>query len=290
MRKEPTPAETDSEKAGGQLEALFEGRAADQERDERRRATFFGKGAGAMYVIGGIDLCAFLVGVMTLGRNYGLQAWFEVGAQLFIAVLSVNLIKFMDGSYRIGIGVRGFKTGLLALLPVAMIVAAWWHPIDRAVSLELPILAALSALTEAVWEESFFRGLGAFLLVKEDGKFGWLAAIATSLFYGLTRLMNLMLDPTAWKMVLTQCAFSVALGAFLMALYVYTKNLLVPMAVHFLLNLAQNELALYPGEVSLGWQGSWLMHGTAWIVMIVLAVWLFRRQEKRSVAAAPQTS
>lgn len=291
MRTKKRPPETETPRPGKQLAALIEG--LEQEEPPKAghmKATFSKRASGVFFVVGALDLCAFLLGVTVIGRTLGMEVWFEIGAQIFAGVLSLLLIKYMDVSYQIGLGLKGFKVALTALLPIALATVAWMRPFHGEIGAQLPIIAALAALTEATWEEACFRGLSAFLFAREDGRITWFALFGTSLVYGALKLMRLVAEPENWQDIVLCAVFSVALGAFLMALYVYSKNLAVPIVVHFLINLAEFEPRRCSAEPPiLGQEGSTLMLVTTGVVMLVLAVWLFLRYARKHAAPAVPT-
>ena len=288
MRDRKKQPEPETARPGKQLAAILEG--LEQEEPPKMghmKVAYSKRASGVFFVVAALDLCAFLLGITVLGRMLGHELGFEIGAQIFAGVLSLLLIKYMDSSYQIGLGFKGFKVGLTALLPLALASVAWMRPFNGEIDLTVPLLAALLSLTEATWEEACFRGLGAFLSAKEDGRISWFALFGTSVLFGALKLMRLVAEPEAWTEILLCAGFSVALGMFLMALYVYSKNLTLPIVVHFLFNLAEFEprrcSALPP---ILGEEGSMLMIVTTGVVLVVLAVFLFLRNERKCAAAA----
>ena len=287
MRNRKQQPEPETARPGKQLAALLEGLEQEEHpKAGHMKASFSKRASGVFFVVGALDLCAFLLGVTVLGRSLGEDTWFTIGAQIFAGVLSLLLIKYMDSSYQIGLGLKGFQTGLIALLPIALATVAWMRPAGEEIEMEVLLVAALAALTEAVWEEACFRGLGVFLAAKEDGRISWFSLIGTSVVFGALKLMQLAIEPAAWTDILECAVFSTALGAFLMSLYVYTKNLALPILVHFLFNLVEFGFRRCTTEpLILGEEGSLLMLVTAGIVLIVLAVGLFLKNERRCAAA-----
>lgn len=286
MRKRKQQPEPETARAGTHLAELLEGREPEESpKAGHMKAAYAGRAAGLIFAVGTLDLSAFLLGAIVLGRALGAEIWFEIGAQIFAGVLSLLLIKYLDTTYQIGLGFKGFKAGLAALLPLALATAAWMRPFNGDVAAQIPLVAALLALTEATWEEACFRGFGVFLFAKEDGRIGRFAMIGSSLWFGALKLMRLVSEPNDWKEIVLCAAFSVALGAFLMALYVYSKNLTLPILVHFLFNLAEFEPRRCSAEPRiLGEEGSALMLITTGIVLVVLAVFLFLRNERKAAA------
>ena len=288
MRNRTTPPEPETARPGKQLAAILEGLEQEEpQKAERPRSIVAKRASGALLVVAALDLSAFLLGVAVLGRARGLELWYGIIGQVFAAALSLLLIKCMDSTYRIGLGFKGLKNGLVALLPLALATAAWMRPFNGAGGAELPILVTVGALTEATWEEVCFRGLGVFLLTREDGKLSHLAIVGNSLAFGGSKLLWLVSAPEAWAETLQCAVFSVALGAFLLALYVSSKNLLLPILVHFLFHIAEfAPLRCSTAPRVLGEDGSLLMLATASVVLVVLAVWLFRRNDRRLAAEA----
>ena len=291
MRKKHLPPEPETVRPGKHLAAILEG--LEQEEPPKMghmKATFSKRASGVFFVVAALDLCAFLLGVTVVGRALGYEQWFEIGAQIFAGVLTLLLVKYMDSSYQIGLGFKGFLCGVTALLPLALATVAWMRPFNSEIGLTVPVIAALSALTEATWEEACSRGLGAFLTAKEDGRISWFALFGTSIVFGALKLMRLVAEPEAWAEILLCAAFSVALGAFLMALYMCSKNLALPILVHFLFNLAEFEPRHCSTEAPiLGQEGGVLMLVTAAVVLLVLAVVLFLRNERKAAAESPAT-
>ena len=79
VRKKKVPAEPET-RPGKQLAALLEGLETEEQPAEKPRighmkGSFVGVAAVAIYVVGCIDLCAFLVGVTAVGRAFGAETW-----------------------------------------------------------------------------------------------------------------------------------------------------------------------------------------------------------------------
>ena len=121
MRKRIQPPEAETPRPGKILESVLEARETeDAPRAGHMKASFSKRATGVFFGVAALDLSAFLLGVTVLGRTLGLQEWFEIGAQIFAGILTLLLIKYMDASYQIGLGLKGFKYGVAALLPLAM--------------------------------------------------------------------------------------------------------------------------------------------------------------------------
>ncbi|GAA1680058.1 type II CAAX endopeptidase family protein [Glycomyces endophyticus] len=92
----------------------------------------------------------------------------------------------------------------------------------------------------AVTEELFFRGV---LLRIVESRFGtWIALVFTSLLFGLTHLVNP--NATLWGVI----AIAIEAGGMLGAAYIATRNLWLPIGLHFGWNTAASSL--FSTEVS----------------------------------------
>jgi uncharacterized protein len=102
----------------------------------------------------------------------------------------------------------------------------------------------------SVTEELMFRGV-LFRII--EGRFGtWLALVVTSVLFGGWHLLNP--DATLWGAV----AIAVEAGGMLAAAYAATRNLWIPIGVHFGWNFA--EAGIFGTEVSGNGKNDGLLH------------------------------
>jgi membrane protease YdiL (CAAX protease family) len=103
----------------------------------------------------------------------------------------------------------------------------------------------------AVTEELMFRGV-LFRIIEERGG-TWMALVLTSVLFGLYHLLNP--DATLWGAT----AIAIEAGGTLAAAYAATRNLWVPIGLHFGWNFA--EAGIFGTEVSGNGKTEGLLHG-----------------------------
>jgi uncharacterized protein len=103
----------------------------------------------------------------------------------------------------------------------------------------------------AVTEELMFRGI--LFRIMEERVGTWTALVLTGVLFGLWHLLNP--DATLWGAV----AIAVSAGGTLAAVYAATRNLWVPIGLHFGWNFA--EAGIFGTEVSGNGKNEGLLHG-----------------------------
>ena len=124
------------------------------------------------------------------------------------------------------------------LLPLVGAVLMYFG-VPNTIPAPLTAVMTLLAVTGAVvWEEFYFRFLGR-LLFERCGKYHLLVVMLTSSVYGLSQLFHAMYRPLGVVSCMMLFILSMAQGIFLTALYSKSKNILLPLAAHFVQDAAE---------------------------------------------------
>lgn len=122
----------------------------------------------------------------------------------------------------IGIGMFGAVIGIIALMN--------GYRVDGLGSVESAVALIGFMAAAAVWEELAFRGV--LFRIAEERIGTWWAMALTGLLFGLAHLPNQ--DASLWGAI----AIAIEAGGMLAAAYVATRNLWVPIGLHFGWNYA----------------------------------------------------
>lgn len=124
------------------------------------------------------------------------------------------------------------------LLPLVGAVLMYFG-VPNTIPAPLTAVMTLLAVTGAVvWEEFYFRFLGR-LLFERCGKYHLLVVMLTSAVYGISDLFHAMYRPLGVVSCMMLFILSTAQGIFLTALYSKSKNILLPLAAHFVQDAAE---------------------------------------------------
>lgn len=130
------------------------------------------------------------------------------------------------------------RNTLWVLLPlVGALLMYFGAPNTRPTALSA-VMAFLGVLSAVVWEELYFRFL-ARLLFERCGKYHLLVVVLTSVVYGCSQLFHAMYRPLGVVSCMMLFLLSTAQGIFLTALYTKSKNILLPLAAHFVQDAAE---------------------------------------------------
>jgi membrane protease YdiL (CAAX protease family) len=206
---------------------------------------------------------------------------------------------------RIGRGVLiGFGMFGAVIVNIALIGGYHVHGLGS-VTGAIGLLGFMAAA--AVTEELLFRGV--LFRVVEERIGTWLALLATGLVFGLIHLLNP--DASLWGAT----AIAVEAGFMLAACYAATRNLWVPIGLHFGWNFAEGGIfsvvvsgdGASKGLLDAGMSGPALLTGgdfgpegslyavAAGVMLTVVFLWLAHRRghlvpRRRRVAAVPATA
>ena len=100
----------------------------------------------------------------------------------------------------------------------------------------------LSCTFTGVAEELFFRGL-IFPAFFSGRKNAYLAAILSSVVFGLVHFINLFRQPDNFSGILSQAIFAFSIGVYFSGLLIRTGSIFIPVLVHALVNIAFSGFA-----------------------------------------------
>ena len=220
------------------------------EQNYRERLSF--PRAGAVYLLGAMLGTLLVAGCACMDTVYGSGELFAVIAKLLMIAALVLTCRVFGGLKKLTEG--GYFSRYLPLVLVfpacSLVMNA--GPLTASLPFRDAAYWVAGLLTEVLWEELFFRH-GARLLFGRKLLFRPKTIVFTSLVYGVCHLLGSLFDPVSalWADAL----LSVCIGLFLTALYLRTKNILVPMTAHFLMRFT-TELFLRcsdaPGSLNAG--------------------------------------
>lgn len=198
------------------------------------------------------------VGVIAFAGGRGLMAlegspWLVLVIGLATAVVSVPVYRWVVGRterrpvIELGREKAVARLGWGTLLGIAMfgfvivnIAFLGYYTVDGIGSPSGAIGLVGFMAAAAVTEELMFRGV--LLRILESWWGSWISLISTSLLFGLVHLVNP--NATLWGAI----AIAIEAGGMLGAAYIATRNLWVPIGLHFGWNLAAS--AIFSTEVS----------------------------------------
>lgn len=130
-----------------------------------------------------------------------------------------------------------FKNTLIySVVCILLLSASFYNFIDDYQSKSLTVYFAFSILT-GVFEELLFRVLILFVIWELLSFMSVFSKIIiNSLVFGLVHLSNLFNENIIEVTVFTQVLFAFVIGIFLIALLFKTKNIIVPISIHALIN------------------------------------------------------
>lgn len=173
------------------------------------------------------------------------QAYLAVAAVLALFILGKWIERRKPAEYgvdprpAIGDLVRGFVIGAAILsLVVGILWAAGWYDVARFgpgdETLERLGQALIFFLAVSIFEEVFSRGI-LFRLI-EEGAGSWIAIIISSLIFGLAHVGN----PNS--SLLAGIAITIEAGILLAAAFMLTRNLWMPIGLHWSWNLFEGPV------------------------------------------------
>lgn len=127
---------------------------------------------------------------------------------------------------------------LWVLLPLVGAVVMYFGVPNTRPTAFSAVMAFLGVLTAVMWEELYFRFLGR-LFFERCGKYHLLVVVLTSAVYGISQLFHAMYRPLGVVSCMMLFILSTAQGIFLTALYSKSKNILLPLAAHFVQDAAE---------------------------------------------------
>ena len=113
------------------------------------------------------------------------------------------------------------------------------------------VLTVAGTLVTALWEELYFRYVGCSLF-EENGKYKWYNVIFLALMFMGIHLINVYFN--GWAATQNQLMFTFSLGIFLLALYIQTKSIIVPIIGHFCVMITKEVIPWMIETAKRSWQ------------------------------------
>ncbi|MEJ7823447.1 MAG: CPBP family intramembrane glutamic endopeptidase [Chitinophagaceae bacterium] len=131
----------------------------------------------------------------------------------------------------------------LVLSPLCIIGLIAYANIDtfRQASYSLLLLFGLNAFFTGALEELTLRGMVLSLLLKHYSRMKnpfFKAIFLSSFLFGIAHFIGLIKHPDNIEGITKQVILAIGIGFYLAALFFRTKNIIVPIVIHFLINLA----------------------------------------------------
>jgi len=181
----------------------------------------------------------------TISEILNLDSYLDISLKILIIILiCIYAIKRDDFNSFFNIKFSPVYL-MIIIIPVIFSIIIQACPLDFEPYPEFLIVTVVGTITTAIWEELFFRYIGCSLF-EENGKYKWYNVIFLALVFSLTHLTNLLFDGMAIDF--TQVIFTFALGIFLLALYIHTKSIIVPIIAHFCVNSVSDYYTLFATE------------------------------------------
>lgn len=130
----------------------------------------------------------------------------------------------------------------------------------------------IGTVVTALWEELYFRYVGCSLF-EEDGKYKWYNIIFLALMFMGIHLINVYFN--GWEPTQNQLMFTFGLGIFVLALYIQTQSLLVPIIAHFCINSVADYFSLFATSNSPLYIGSMFQPFYVFYVVVLIAIGVF---------------
>ena len=167
-----------------------------------------------------------------------------VAIRIILIIAVVLLIQKFKTEKFIGLtSWRNFKNlqaVLIAMVFIIMGILSNWDTYLNS-SNYLLLLFAIYTIVVGILEELFFRGTIFPLIIKSFAKSKQpllISAIFSSLLFGLIHYVNLFSQPENFIGITSQVFFATSIGVFFCGLLVRTENILIPIAIHALINFS----------------------------------------------------
>lgn len=172
-----------------------------------------------------------------LSKMFDLPAYTDIILKiLLIVLLCVYAVKHDDFNSFFNIHFSPVYL-ILIVIPVTFSIILKACPLDFYPYPSFIILTIVGTLTTAIWEELYFRYFGCSLF-EENGKFKWYNIIFLAAVFSIGHVFNIFFDGIYSGV--TQIFFTFGLGIFLLALYIHTKAIIVPIIAHFCINFVSD--------------------------------------------------
>ena len=135
---------------------------------------------------------------------------------------------------------------LIIVIPVIFSFILQNCPLDFEPYPSFVITTVVGTITTAIWEELYFRYVGCSLFIDRNGKYKWYNVIFLAVAFSIGHIFNLFFNGAT--ATFNQIFFTIGLGIFLLALYIHTRSIIVPIIAHFCINSVADYFTLYATE------------------------------------------
>lgn len=163
---------------------------------------------------------------------------------LIYAVKRLNLLDFLGRKSRFGI--QQFPPLIIPLIITLMAIFGDLATYQQA-GTKLLILFLIANVFVALVEELAFRAIILPLIIQiRSGKKRALlvSVVLTSVIFGVVHYLNLFREPGNFSGITSQVIFASCIGIYLGSLFLRTRNIIFPVMIHFLVNVAFGKSTL----------------------------------------------
>lgn len=172
--------------------------------------------------------------------------------RLTMFIVLIYLIKRLELTAFLGL-----KTGFsfdqfqVIIIPIVIVSMSIFGDLTlyRSAGFNLLSLFLLSNMLVALVEEFAFRAivLPLILRIRSHKKRLVLASVVmSSVLFGVLHYLNLFREPDNFSGITSQVIFATCIGVYLGALFLRTRNIIFPVVIHFLVNVAFGKSVLMP--------------------------------------------
>jgi hypothetical protein len=232
-----------------------------------------------MSEIKSINYIKFIIGTIFFGlvllTSGTIYSMFNMDPSFDIVIKAVIVVAILFYAYKREDINRIFHINfspvylLVIIIPMVLSYILQNCPLDFEPYTSSIVLTVAGTLVTAVWEELYFRYVGCSLF-EENGKYKWYNVIFLAVMFMGIHLINVYFN--GWEATQNQLMFTFSLGIFLLALYIQTKSILVPIIGHFCVNSVADYFSLYATSSSPLYIGNMLQPFYIFYAIVLIAI------------------
>ena len=229
------------------------------------------------YFLGAVAITGFIILGSLLDSHFGLTNVCQTLAKLIVFEICILFIRSKNLKYTIGFNFKNFFTPylLLGLIPIFITLFMYYGPLNKPFDLSIIIIQYISIAASILWGETYFRGIGVYLFQTEPIKRTIILLTVTA---GIVSFMTAILT-NPFEIALLKSISSMALGYFLLALYLKTNNILVPISIHFCIHCSEIMFAiLSTNPVSFGESSFYILYLIEIIVLPIIGTLVLKKR------------
>jgi hypothetical protein len=232
-----------------------------------------------MSEIKSINYIKFIIGTIFFGlvllTSGTIYSMFNMDPSFDIVIKAVIVVAILFYAYKREDINRIFHINfspvylLVIIIPMVLSYILQNCPLDFEPYTSSIVLTVAGTLVTAVWEELYFRYVGCSLF-EENGKYKWYNVIFLAVMFMGIHLINVYFN--GCEATQNQLMFTFSLGIFLLALYIQTKSILVPIIGHFCVNSVADYFSLYATSSSPLYIGNMLQPFYIFYAIVLIAI------------------